>query len=55
MSCLEKDAKTPFELISTVKRWGSPEFHDYTLKLMKLVDKALENASKDEQKQAHEV
>lgn len=55
MSCLEKDAKTPFELISTVKRWGSPEFHDYTLKLMKLVDKALENASKDEQKQAHEA
>ena len=55
MSCLEEDAKTPFELVSTVKRWGSPEFHHYTLSLKNLADKALENASETEQKQAHEV
>jgi hypothetical protein len=55
MSCLEEDAKTPFELMSTVKRWGSPEFHQYTISLKKLADKALENASEAEQKQAQEV
>lgn len=55
MSCLEEDAKTPFELMSTVKRWGSPEFLQFTLKLKKLADKALESASAAEQKQAQEV
>lgn len=55
MSCLEAGAQTPFELMSTVKRWGSPEFHRYTLSLKKLADKALENASEAEQKQAHEI
>jgi thiaminase len=55
MSCLEEGSKTPFELLSTVKRWGSPEFHDYTLSLQKLADKTLENTSEIEQKQAKEV
>lgn len=55
MSCLEEGSKTPFELLSTVKRWGSPEFHEYTLSLKKLADNALENASEGEQKQAKEV
>lgn len=47
MSCLKEDAKTPFELMSIVKRWGSSEFHQYTMSLKKLADKALENASED--------
>ena len=55
MSCLEEGAKTPFELLSTVKRWGSQEFHQYTLSLKKLADKALENATEAEQNQAKEV
>lgn len=55
MSCLEEGSKTPFELLTTVKRWGSSEFHDYTLSLQKLADKALENASEVEQKQAKKV
>ena len=55
MSCLEEGAKTPFELLSTVKRWGSQEFHQYTLSLKKLADKALENATEAEQKHAKEV
>lgn len=55
MSCLEEGSKTPFELLSTVKRWGSPEFREYTLSLQKLADKALDNASEAEQKQAKEA
>lgn len=55
MSCLEEGSKTPFELLSTVKRWGSPEFYQYVLSLKHLADKALENASEVEQKKAHEV
>ena len=55
MSCLEEGAKPPFELLSTVKRWGSQEFHQYTLSLKKLADKALENATEVEQKHAKEV
>jgi hypothetical protein len=55
MSCLEEGSKTPFELLSTVKRWGSPEFYQYVISLKHLADKALENASEVEQKKAHEV
>lgn len=55
MSCLEEDARTPFELMNTVKRWGTPEFHDYTLSLKKLADKALQNASEAELEQAQKV
>lgn len=55
MSCLAEDSKTPFELLSTVKRWGSPEFYHYVLSLKQLADKALESASEVQQKKAHEV
>jgi len=55
MSCLEDDANTPFELMNTVKRWGTPEFHHYTLSLKKLADKALARASEAEREQAKKV
>ncbi|KAG0581215.1 hypothetical protein KC19_4G233300 [Ceratodon purpureus] len=55
MSCLEEGSKTPFELLSTVKRWGSLEFHQYVHSLQQLADKALENVSEAELKKAHEV
>ena len=55
MSCLEEDSKTPFELLSTVKRWGSLEFRQYVLSLKQLADKSLEIASEHELRKAREV
>ena len=55
MACLEEGAQTPFELLSTVRRWGSQEFYHYTLDLKKMADKILDKASTADRKQAKEV